>query len=114
MSIIQKCCVLCFLVLICFLPSLDSCFRLKIFVPIALLAWAVLVPVNWTNDALKIRDITKNGTSSDIDKLSISNVPDGSHRYDFCFFLLLNLAILCEISINWIPLMSKSLLLLIM
>lgn len=53
---------------------------LKIFVPIALLAWAVLVPVNWTNDALKIRDLTKNGTSSDIDKLSISNVPDGSHR----------------------------------
>lgn len=51
--------------------------RLKIFVPIALLAFAVLVPVNWTGQTLQnIKDITY----SDIDKLSISNVPPGSDR----------------------------------
>lgn len=51
--------------------------RLKIFVPIALLAFAVLVPVNWTGNSLdKIKDLTY----SNIDKLSISNVPPGSLR----------------------------------
>lgn len=51
--------------------------RLKIFVPITALAFAVLVPVNWTNNTLeKFKDLT----FSDIDKLSISNVPDGSSR----------------------------------
>lgn len=56
-----------------------SC-RLKIFVPIAFLAWAVLVPVNWTNSTLDLAKLA-NVTSSDIDKLSISNVPDKSQRY---------------------------------
>lgn len=51
---------------------------LKIFVPIALLAFAVLVPVNYTGNLLvQIRDLT----FSDIDKLSISNVPPGSNRF---------------------------------
>ncbi|KAK6141432.1 hypothetical protein DH2020_024837 [Rehmannia glutinosa] len=50
---------------------------LKIFVPIALLAFAVLVPVNWTGRTLaSVKDLT----FSDIDKLSISNVPPGSIR----------------------------------
>ncbi|KAL0371342.1 UNVERIFIED_CONTAM: CSC1-like protein [Sesamum angustifolium] len=51
---------------------------LKIFVPIALLAFAVLVPVNWTGQTL---DDFKDLTYSDIDKLSISNVPAGSLRF---------------------------------
>ncbi|XP_051118471.1 CSC1-like protein At4g02900 [Andrographis paniculata] len=51
---------------------------LKIFVPIALLAFGVLVPVNWTGKALaNDKDITY----SDVDKLSISNVPPGSLRF---------------------------------
>ncbi|XP_019169582.1 PREDICTED: protein OSCA1 [Ipomoea nil] len=50
---------------------------LKIFVPIALLSWAVLVPVNWTNSTLK----DSNLTYSNIDKLSISNIPQGSPRF---------------------------------
>ncbi|CAI9781155.1 unnamed protein product [Fraxinus pennsylvanica] len=51
---------------------------LKIFVPIAILAFAVLVPVNWTGKTL---DNIKDLTYSDIDKLSISNVPSGSKRF---------------------------------
>uniref|UniRef100_A0A5B6Z607 Putative calcium permeable stress-gated cation channel 1 n=1 Tax=Davidia involucrata TaxID=16924 RepID=A0A5B6Z607_DAVIN len=50
---------------------------LKIFVPIVFLAWAILVPVNWTNSTLKLAKVTY----SDIDKLSISNIPTGSHRF---------------------------------
>lgn len=51
---------------------------LKIFVPMAFLAFAVLVPVNWTGESLeKIKDLTY----SNIDKLSISNVPPGSLRF---------------------------------
>ncbi|WCJ20218.1 ERD (early-responsive to dehydration stress) family protein [Euphorbia peplus] len=50
---------------------------LKIFVPITILAWAILVPVNWTNTSLSLVNVT----SSNIDKLSISNVPRGSERY---------------------------------
>ncbi|KAG9145214.1 hypothetical protein Leryth_008974 [Lithospermum erythrorhizon] len=50
---------------------------LKIFVPVTLLAWAVLVPVHWTNSTLKLSDVT----FSNIDKLSISNVPLGSQRF---------------------------------
>ncbi|TKY53982.1 Calcium permeable stress-gated cation channel 1 [Spatholobus suberectus] len=53
---------------------------LKIFVPIAFLAWAVLVPVNWTSTGLESAG-TNNITSSDIDKLSISNVHGGSERF---------------------------------
>ncbi|TVU20088.1 hypothetical protein EJB05_36281 [Eragrostis curvula] len=50
---------------------------LKIFVPITILAFAVLVPVNWTNDTLESMKVVH----SDIDKLSISNIPNGSKRF---------------------------------
>lgn len=50
--------------------------RLKIFVPITILAFLVLVPVNWTNDTLEGLKVEH----SDIDKLSISNIPFGSKR----------------------------------
>ncbi|KAG4975528.1 hypothetical protein AAZX31_13G002500 [Glycine max] len=53
---------------------------LKIFVPIAFLAWIVLVPVNCTSTGLEGAQM-KNITSSDIDKLSISNVHRGSERF---------------------------------
>ena len=65
--------------------------RLKIFVPIAILSWAVLVPVNWTNSFLELHELASNGTSSDIDKLSISNVPDASNRFASRFLALLAL-----------------------
>ncbi|KAI4295953.1 hypothetical protein L6164_035946 [Bauhinia variegata] len=52
---------------------------LKIFVPIAFLAWAILVPVNWTSNGLELAS-AQNITSSDIDKLSISNVQSKSER----------------------------------
>ncbi|GER48153.1 ERD (early-responsive to dehydration stress)family protein [Striga asiatica] len=54
---------------------------LKIFVPISLLAWAILVPVNWTNNTLAKSLATDKVQYSDIDKLSISNVPFGSLRF---------------------------------
>ncbi|XP_065878860.1 calcium permeable stress-gated cation channel 1-like [Euphorbia lathyris] len=50
---------------------------LKIFVPITCLAWAILVPVNWTNKTLSKANVT----FSDIDLLSISNIPLGSDRF---------------------------------
>uniref|UniRef100_A0ACD5ZKV9 Uncharacterized protein n=1 Tax=Avena sativa TaxID=4498 RepID=A0ACD5ZKV9_AVESA len=50
---------------------------LKIFVPITILAFAVLVPVNWTNDTLDTLTVVH----SNIDNLSISNVPYGSKRF---------------------------------
>ncbi|MCL7042416.1 hypothetical protein MKW94_005172 [Papaver nudicaule] len=50
---------------------------LKIFVPIALFAFAILVPVNWTNNTLEQSILT----FSDIDKISISNIPEGSPRF---------------------------------
>ncbi|GLT28236.1 hypothetical protein SLA2020_031850 [Shorea laevis] len=53
---------------------------LKIFVPITFLAWSILLPVNWTNSTLDNAKL-RNVTSSDIDKLSISNVPLGSNRF---------------------------------
>ncbi|KAK7260700.1 hypothetical protein RIF29_26960 [Crotalaria pallida] len=53
---------------------------LKIFVPIAFLAWLILVPVNWTSTGLERAKIT-NITSSDIDKLSVSNVHSRSERF---------------------------------
>ncbi|TYJ12890.1 hypothetical protein E1A91_A10G011900v1 [Gossypium mustelinum] len=52
---------------------------LKIFVPITIVAWAVLVPVNYTNKTLELQ--LKNVTSSNIDKLSISNIPLESDRF---------------------------------
>ncbi|KAE9606233.1 putative calcium-dependent channel, 7TM region phosphate [Lupinus albus] len=50
---------------------------LKIFVPIAFLAFAVMVPVNWTNRTLERSELTY----SSIDKLSMSNIPLGSNRF---------------------------------
>lgn len=52
-------------------------YRLKVFVPITFLAFAILVPVNWTNATLE----GSNVTFSNIDKLSISNVPNKSQRW---------------------------------
>ncbi|KAI3948229.1 hypothetical protein MKX01_014828 [Papaver californicum] len=51
---------------------------LKIFVPLTLLSFAILVPVNWTDETLVKR---KDLTFSNIDKLSISNVGPGSKRF---------------------------------
>ncbi|OIW02769.1 hypothetical protein TanjilG_29545 [Lupinus angustifolius] len=50
---------------------------LKIFIPIAFLAFSVMVPVNWTNRTLE----RSNLTFSSIDKLSMSNIPLGSNRF---------------------------------
>ncbi|KAL7088591.1 hypothetical protein ACP275_13G136800 [Erythranthe tilingii] len=52
---------------------------LKIFVPVTLLAWAILVPVNWTNNTLA--QAADKLEFSDIDKLSISNIPHESQRF---------------------------------
>ncbi|KAJ6880395.1 hypothetical protein NC652_033670 [Populus alba x Populus x berolinensis] len=63
---------------------------LKIFVPIAFLAFTISVPVNWTNNTLEHSNLTY----SDLDKLSISNIPTGSCRFGnpygdgLCFYLL--------------------------
>ncbi|CAI0550888.1 unnamed protein product [Linum tenue] len=72
-------CNVCLLVLCCccLLFCLSSNCRLKIFVPIAILAFSILVPVNWTNNTLEKTDLT----FSDLDKLSISNIPLGSPRF---------------------------------
>lgn len=40
-------------------------------------AFSIMVPVNWTNHTLEHSNLTY----SDIDKLSISNIPNGSSRY---------------------------------
>ncbi|KAJ0449907.1 putative calcium-dependent channel, 7TM region phosphate [Helianthus annuus] len=54
---------------------------LKIFCPIALLSFAVLVPVNYTGENFEeLKTNMKDLTYSDIDKLSISNVAPGSSR----------------------------------
>ncbi|MBA0802839.1 hypothetical protein Gohar_013109, partial [Gossypium harknessii] len=50
---------------------------LKIFGPIALIAFTVMIPVNWSNNTLEHSGLTY----SDIDKLSISNIPIGSHKF---------------------------------
>jgi len=54
-------------------------YSVKIFVPTTLLAFMVLVPINWTGKTLEA-PTTKGLTFSDIDKLSISNIPFGSKR----------------------------------
>ncbi|KAL5202015.1 hypothetical protein ABZP36_012967 [Zizania latifolia] len=51
---------------------------LKIFVPIAVLAFIVLVPVNWTSGTLENE---KSLSYDQIDKLSISNLGKGSKRF---------------------------------
>ncbi|KAK9055792.1 hypothetical protein SSX86_026877 [Deinandra increscens subsp. villosa] len=54
---------------------------LKIFVPIALLAFGVLVPVNFTGGNFNIMRLSmKDLTFGEIDKFSISNVPPASKR----------------------------------
>ncbi|XP_031250605.1 CSC1-like protein At4g02900 [Pistacia vera] len=50
---------------------------IKIFVPLAVLSFLVLVPVNWTGKTL---EHSKHVIFNDIDKLSISNVASGSKR----------------------------------
>ncbi|XP_052203300.1 calcium permeable stress-gated cation channel 1 isoform X1 [Diospyros lotus] len=50
---------------------------LKIFVPITCLALIILVPVNWTNSTLELAKVNY----SNIDKLSISNIPNRSQRF---------------------------------
>lgn len=50
---------------------------LKIFVPILFFAFAILVPVNWTNNTLE----RSGATFSEIDKLSVSNIPLKSLRF---------------------------------
>ncbi|MBA0617904.1 hypothetical protein Godav_027315, partial [Gossypium davidsonii] len=50
---------------------------LKIFGPIALIAFTVMIPVNWSNNTLEHSGLTYSG----IDKLSISNIPIGSHKF---------------------------------
>ncbi|AEE83602.1 ERD (early-responsive to dehydration stress) family protein [Arabidopsis thaliana] len=53
---------------------------LKIFFPIACVAFTTMVPVNWTNKGLdRLRH--SNISFSDIDKLSLSNIPNGSPRF---------------------------------
>ncbi|KVI12494.1 protein of unknown function DUF221 [Cynara cardunculus var. scolymus] len=60
---------------------LNPFLRLKIFVPIALLAFAVLLPVNYTGENFKIVSLNmKDITFGEIDKFSISNVPAASKR----------------------------------
>ncbi|XP_008808245.2 CSC1-like protein At4g02900 [Phoenix dactylifera] len=49
---------------------------LKIFVPLTILAFGVLIPVNWTGDTLEHLDVE----FSDIDKFSISNIAKESKR----------------------------------
>ena len=56
--------------------DIDLC-RLKIFLPIMCLAFAILVPVNYTNNFL---EGNKDATYSSIDKLSVSNIPSESLR----------------------------------
>ncbi|CAL9049710.1 calcium permeable stress-gated cation channel 1 [Musa acuminata AAA Group] len=51
---------------------------LKLFVPMAILSFAILVPVNWTNSGTLENSKVE---YSDIDKLSISNIPSGSQRF---------------------------------
>ncbi|GKV27836.1 hypothetical protein SLEP1_g36960 [Rubroshorea leprosula] len=53
---------------------------LKMFVPLCTLALAILVPINWTGKLLE-RQHAKDLTFNDIDKLSISNVAEGSQRF---------------------------------
>ncbi|XP_031262303.1 calcium permeable stress-gated cation channel 1-like [Pistacia vera] len=54
---------------------------LKIFVPIAFLACAVLAPLNFTNSTLGKQAKQWKVTSSNIDKLSTSNIPFKSERF---------------------------------
>lgn len=57
-----------------------------------------MVPVNWTNNTLERSSLTY----SDIDKLSISNIPTGSRRYA-------ELSIFQALSLSFILLLLKEL-----
>lgn len=61
---------------------------LKIFAPIAVLSLAVLVPINWSGGRLDPKR-DKNLEFSEIDKLSISNVPPGSKWYGSLLYFFL-------------------------
>ncbi|KAI4341012.1 hypothetical protein MLD38_025789 [Melastoma candidum] len=50
---------------------------LKVFSPVALLAFTIMVPVNWTSSSLRLSNLTY----SNIDMLSISNIRTGSRRF---------------------------------
>ncbi|XP_020087233.1 CSC1-like protein At4g02900 isoform X3 [Ananas comosus] len=52
--------------------------RLKIFVPLTVLGFCVLVPVNWTSKTL---ENAQEVTFSEIDKLSISNIGQDTQRF---------------------------------
>jgi len=56
-------------------------FSLKIFVPITVVALLILIPVNVSSGTLFF--LKRELVVSDIDKLSISNVPSESIRYVF-------------------------------
>ncbi|KAI7728875.1 hypothetical protein M8C21_029790 [Ambrosia artemisiifolia] len=57
---------------------------LKMFVPIALLAFAVLLPVNYTGGNFNTMSVNnKDLTFGEIDKFSISNVPPASKRSEY-------------------------------
>ncbi|KAK7285389.1 hypothetical protein RJT34_20158 [Clitoria ternatea] len=53
----------------------------KIFAPITVLAFMVLVPVNWTGKTLETPRAAKDLTFSNIDKISVSNIPFGSNKF---------------------------------
>lgn len=48
-----------------------------------------MVPVNYTDYNLDIAKVTANVTASDIDKLSISNIPAKSQRCEKASFFLI-------------------------
>ena len=52
--------------------------RLKIFVPLMIMGFTILVPINITGQSITS---SKAVASLDIDKLSLRNVPDASKRY---------------------------------
>lgn len=57
--------------------------RLKIFVPLTVLGFCVLVPVNWTSKTLENAQVTFN----EIDKLSISNIGQDTQRYGSLYIM---------------------------
>lgn len=80
--------------------------RLKIFIPPLVLIWAILVYVNWTSETLD--KLKGESTYSEIDKLYILNIPQGSHRQEndtpisiYCFNFSLLMVLQFKISIEW-------------
>lgn len=56
--------------------------RLKIFGPWTILAPLILIPVNLSGNIIRNLTNAKEIISNEIDSLSISNIEDGSQRYD--------------------------------